>query len=331
MSEKTGYRIKKKLLSDTFSIPRKLISRLSEAGECELKIFLVLASLETEEYLTEEDILEELEKAGVSTCDYSEGMAFLRGAGLIEKSTAKAKERSVKSEKHEEKEEKKEDKKEEKEEKRGEHRPSSKPSYTSKQLADALKDNDFRQMVEWASARMGKSFNPSDVSTLYSFRDYLCLPCDVIMLAIEHCASEDKTSLRYVEKLLIDFADREINTYQKAEDYIIRRKNYLSFEGKMRTMMGLGQRSLTSKEKSMLTQWQEWEMSEELIRLAYEKTVEKTGHVSMSYMHKILDSWHTAGFKTTADVERGDKKPTEGGSTYDLDDFFKAAVESSLK
>ena len=321
MSEKTGYRIKKKLLSDTFSIPRKLISRLSEAGECELKIFLVLASLETEEYLTEEDILEELEKAGVSACDFSEGMAFLRGAGLIEKSTVRAKERSVKPE---EKEEKKEEKKEE-------HRPSSKPSYTSKQLAEAVKDGDFRQMVEWASGRMGRTFNTSDLSTLYSFCDYLCLPCDVVMLAIEHCVSEGKASLRYVEKLLIDFADREINTYQKAEDYIIGRKNYLSFEGKMRTMMGLGQRSLTSKEKSMLTQWQEWEMPEELIKLAYEKTVEKTGHVSMSYMHKILESWHASGFKTASDVERGDKKPTDGSSTYDLDDFFKAAVESSLK
>ena len=329
MSEKTGYRIKKKLLSDTFSIPRKLISRLSEAGECELKIFLVLASLETEEYLTEEDILEELEAAGVSSCDFSEGMAFLRGAGLIEKSTAKTKERAEKAEKEEKKEVKTE--REDKDENKSEHRPSSKPSYTSKQLAEAVKNNDFRQMVEWASGRMGKTFNTSDISTLYSFIDYLCLPCDVVMLAIEHCVSEGKASLRYVEKLLIDFADREINTYQKAEEYIIRRKNYLSFEGKMRTMMGLGQRSLTSKERSMLTQWQEWEMPEELIKLAYEKTVEKTGHVSMSYMHKILESWHTAGFRTAADVERGDKKPAEGGSTYDLDDFFKAAVESSLK
>lgn len=318
----TGYRVKKKLMGDTFSLPRKLISRLSEAGEVELKIFLVLASLETEEYLTEEGILAELERAGVSVDDFSEGMAFLRGAGLIEKSTSKAVDRitPVKAEAPPPEEKKT-------------HRPTSTPSYTSKQLAEAASKSEFREMMEWASNRLGKTFNTSDLATLYSFVDDLCLPYDVVMLGIEHCVSEGKPSLRYAEKLLIDFADRGINTYQLAEEYILKRKNFLSFEGSIRSLMGLGQRTLTSKEKAVLTQWQEWQMSDEMIKSAYEKTVEKTGHVSMSYMHKILESWHTAGFKTLKEVEQGDKKPTAsaGNTTYNLDDFFKAAVESSRK
>ena len=149
------------------------------------------------------------------------------------------------------------------------------------------------------------------------------------MLGIEHCVSEGKPSLRYAEKLLIDFADKDINTYQKAEDYILQRKNYLSFEGRMRTMMGLGQRALTSKEKAMLSDWQAKGLSDELITLAYEKTVEKTGKVSMSYMHKILESWYNAGFKTVAEVEKGDVKPSS--SSFDPDEFFKAALESTKK
>ena len=99
----------------------------------------------------------------------------------------------------------------------------------------------------------------------------------------------------------------------------------------MRTMMGLGQRALTSKEKAMLSSWQEWQSSPELIKLAYEKTVEKTGRVSMSYMHKILESWNISGFKTVSEVEMGDKKPSSDNSSFDPDDFFRAALEKSME
>ena len=324
MSDTKGYKIKKKLLDDTFAIPRKLLSRLSEAGSCELKIFLIMASMETDDAITEDAIVAELERAGVSSCDLSEGLAFLRGAGLIEKSSVKKGEASTSYQKEEKEKKEKLEKHEEK------HKSLSRPTYTSKQLAEAASGGGFRELVEWASNRLGKTFNTSDLSTLYSFSDYLCLPDDVIMLGIEHCVSEGKASLRYVEKLLIDFADREINTYQKAEEYILKRTNYLSFEGKMRAMMGLGQRALTSKEKAMLSAWQEWQSSEELIRLAYEKTVEKTGRVSMSYMHKILESWHISGFKTVSEVETGDKKPSTD-SSFDPDEFFKAALEKSME
>ncbi len=318
MSE-VSYRIKKKLMGDSFAVPRKLISRLSEAGSCELKTFLIIASMESDDDVTEEEIISELERAGVSTCDLSESLAFLRGAGLIEKGSAKKQEPSPKPIETVKKSV------------QAVHRPSSKPSYTSKQLAQAANEGEFRELVEWASNRLGKTFNTSDLSTLYSFCDYLCLPGDVVMLGIEHCVSEGKPSLRYAEKLLIDFADRDINTYQKAEEYILKRKSLLSFEGKLRTLMGLGQRALTSKEKAMLSQWQEWSLSDELIRLAYEKTVEKTGKVSMSYMHRILESWHGAGFKTASEVEVGDKKPASSTSSFDPEEFFRAAVESSMK
>lgn len=315
-----SYKIKRKSTDEGFILPKKLISKLADAGECELKALLVLASLGDGSF-TEEEIFSELEKVGASACDLAESLAFLRGAGLIEKAVKKdgcalttkpvAKKDSV--------------------EVPVEHRPSSKPSYTSKQLAQAANGGDFRLLVEWASRRLGKTFNTSELSTLYSFCDYLCLPKDVIMLGIEHCVEEGKPSLRYAEKLLIDFADREINTYQKAEDYILQRKKYLSFEGRLRTLMGLGQRALTAKEKAMLTQWQNDGVSDELIRLAYEKTVEKTGKVSMSYMHKILESWHSAGFKTVAEVEKGDKKPTDSNGSFDPEEFFRIAVESSKK
>ncbi|MBE6700528.1 MAG: DnaD domain protein [Ruminococcaceae bacterium] len=316
MSQTKGsYRIKKRLMQDTFEVPKKLVLKLHEAGENELKVFLMLASFEgSDEYFTPDEIKEQLEKSGISTEDFSEAVAFLRGAGLIESSTSKKSEKVVETPKTRKV-------------------TSSKTTYTSKELAEAANKGAFKELVEYASRRLGKTFNTSELSTLYSFTDYLLLPSDVVMLVIEHCVSQGKGSLRYVEKLLIDFADKEINTYQKAEEYILNRKKYLSFEQEIRKMMGLGQRSLTTREKTILANIESWSMPQELITLAYEKTVEKTGNASMSYMHKILESWHNSGFTTVDEVSLGDKKPEDikGKASFDPEEFFKTALEKNRK
>ncbi len=310
------YRIKKKIMNDTFEVPRKLISKLSEATENDLKLFLLMA-VNAENDAVDTDILgTELENAGIPPEAVGEGLAFLRGAGLIEKASAK---RTQKAES------------EQAAELTGEKvrpTPSQRPSYTAAQLAAAAENTTFKELVNWASARLGKMFGNAELEILYSFKDYLCLPDDVIMLAIEHCATQGKASLRYIEKMLIGFADKDINTYQKAEEYILNQKKYISFESVVRQIIGIESRALSSKEKSMVSKWCEWQISDELLRLAYDKTVDNTKKFSPDYMHKIIESWHTLGFKTVAEVNSGDTRP-KSNSSYDTEDFFRIALERS--
>lgn len=308
---KKSYRIKKKLMEDTFVVPRKLIKRLSEAGQHELKIFLVLAALEdTEDYYTEETLFAEVSEY-VTEAEFSEGLAFLRGAGLLEQSNGTRR------------------KSEKKEKEAPQIRTTHRSAYTSEFLAKEAGKSEFGELVNYATMRLGKSFSTAELSTLYSFKDQLLLPCDVIMLGIEHCASEGKASLRYIEKFLLDFADRGITDYDSAEEYIRSRKSYLSFEGKIRALAGIDKRTLTPREKAFISSWQEMNFPFDMIKLAYDKTVDNTKEFSMRYMNKILENWKNAGFKTAHDVETGDRKPdaADSGDSFNLDDFFKAAVE----
>ncbi len=315
---KLRFRLRQKPGEKGIFLPESVLSSLATATEAELKLLMLLAKEgRDKDYLSESDLLPAANEAGIDRDTFNEAMAFFRGAGLVENETKSDAE--ITSEK-----------------KVSEDAPvlptpKRKPhaaSYTSHQLADAAEAPEFLELVEFAGRSLGKSFNTHDISTLYSFTDTLCLPYDVIMLGIEHCVTEGKMSLRYVEKLLLDFADREINTYEKADNYIRARIAFKGFEGKIRTLMGLGQRSLTAREKAMLTSWQnDFKTPDALITLAYEKTVEKTGKASMSYMNKILENWHNAGFKTLEDVETGDKKPEDTSkSSFDPDEFFKTAV-----
>lgn len=305
---KSSFRVKNKLMSDTFTIPKKLLARLSEAGEGELKIFILLSSLELgEEYISEEELFEKVRDYGLTESDFAEGLAFLRGAGLIEKSTSKKSEKPDVSA----------------------HIPS-RHAYKSQEIAEATEKGEFKELYEYATKRLGKTLSQSDTETLYSFHEYLCMPYDVIMLSIEHCASEGKGSLRYVEKLLMDFADKDINTYEKVEEYILNRKVYLSFEGKIRDLFGLGKRTLTPKEKAFVSSWQSMGFSWDMITHAYERTVDGTkNQPSMSYMNKILENWKSSGFESVKEVETGDRKPADVSDGFDPDEFFKAALEKA--
>jgi DnaD/phage-associated family protein len=309
---KLRFKLKQKPGEKGIFLPESVLSSLADATEAELKLLVLIAKEgRDKDYLSESELMPIAEKAGIDKISFTEAMAFFRGAGFVENEDL-IKETLIPPITAEE-------------EKIRYAKKGTNP-YTSLQLAEASSTPEFRELIEFASRRLGKTFNTGDIATLYSFVDSLLLPYAVIMLGIEHCVTEGKTSLRYVEKLLIDFADKEINTYEKAEEYIRVRVLYKSFEGKIRVKLGLGQRSLTSKEKAMLSDWQnKFCTPDPLLDLAYEKTVEKTGKASMSYMNKILENWHTQGFKTVEDVEKGDNR-TDDTSSFNPDDFFSVAV-----
>jgi len=304
----------------------RLTNLLGSLGETELKVLIHVYAFAAKTYadtIDSKDITEYLKDEGFEENTIIEALAFWRGAGFLTTSTKKEKSGP---------EVKKEDKCEEskKEKAHSKRKPvrDNKPVYSSGELADAIdKDKDFKSLVEFLQQKLKKIFNTSELAIIYSMIDYLNLPCDVIMLAAEQCSAEGKTSLRYIEKMLIDFADCEINTYEKAEKFISKRKKFKSFEGKVRSLCGLGDRKLTAKEKTFLDKWlNEFKMSYDMVEAAYEKTVNTIGKASLSYMNTILQSWFDNNIKCLADIK---EERTDEDKSYDLDDFFKAAVSKT--
>ena len=315
-----------------FSLPLELIDRLPDAGETELKILLIIYALAAEkgaDELEDSRLRECAAEAGLDEKETESAIGFWRGAGFLtgkKRKTAKAEnssdEKPISPKKPDEQSEKTENK-------QVLFDPGKKPAYSGGELADAVSGKpDFKALVDYTQQRLGKMINQSELGILYSLYDYLKMPVEVIMLAIEHCVSENKSSIRYVEKLLISFADDGIDSYEGAEAYINRRRKYKSFEGRIRSLCGLGERALTKSEKAIVSALSESETPEELITLAYEKTVAATGKASLAYMNKILSDWSEKGIKTAAEAQ---SEPRAAGKddtsvSYDLGNFFEAAV-----
>ena len=199
-----------------------------------------------------------------------------------------------------------------------------------------------------AECIFGKTLSQSDMSTLLSFYDWLRLPLEVILMLLEHCADLSKTSMRYVEKVAISWADEGIDTIDKAKEYLVNSDKRAKINRKYKRMFSIVNRDLSDSEYAHIIQWTEsMEMSQQLIKAAYEKTVLTTGGVSFPYMNGILQSWYKKGIKSVEETE-AEKPPVRKSSTpamtkrerkvaetewhdYDIEKLERAARKKSLE
>ena len=103
--------------------------------------------------------------------------------------------------------------------------------------------------------------------------------------------------------------------------------------GKLRRLCGMGERELTTKEKTLFDCWfGEWNFPFDTVKLAYEKTIDTTGKLSTTYMNGILRRWHENGFETIEDVQKGEASRNAGvESSFEGDEFITAALKRGFE
>lgn len=184
----------------------------------------------------------------------------------------------------------------------------SRPSYKSDEIDSAAEKNQaLSSMFYQAESILGDLLSGSEIELLYSFYDWLGLPCEVIVMLLDYAAKHGKTGKRYLETVAIDWADKGIDTFEKAEEYIKQLENQETAEYQIRSVLGIYDRALTQTEKKYIKNWSELGISPELVSLAYDRTVNNTGKLSYSYMNKILVSWHDEGIKDKDGVKRSEE------------------------
>ncbi len=188
-----------------------------------------------------------------------------------------------------------------------------KPSYTPEEISLSIEQNEsIRFLYDYAQKKLSKLLSSSDIITLYGLHDWLNLPIEVIIMLIEYCISINKTNIRYIEKVAIDWANKGLNDIERVEQYLItiEKKNKLIY--KIKKIFGIYERSLSSPEKTYILKWtNELGFNDELIEAAYNLTVLNTGKLSFPYLNSILESWHKQGIKTMKAVNEDKQEHSE--------------------
>ena len=202
---------------------------------------------------------------------------------------------------------------------------------TGKELESRVKDSrDAKYLISETERHFGKNLIPSEASVLISLYDWAGLPVDIILMIVSYCASINKNNMRSVEKLALDWIDKGIESHEAVANHIeeLTRKN--SNESAVKSAFGIYNRSLTTKEKNFINSWfSQLHFDIEMIKLAYEKTIDSTGNMSFPYINKILNSWSEKGIATPSqaqDEQNLDTRKARKGTvepSYDLPEFDK--------
>lgn len=301
----------------------------ADASPAQLRVLLWLAS--DPSLLEKHAQLAKL--ADATKSEVSEAIAFWRDAEVL-CTGEKAEPRKASAEK-------KQEKQPPKPEKKVLPRADELPTYSTTEMADMLERREaLRVLVDESQNLIGKMFNAHELNILFGLVDYLNLDEEYILILLAHCKRIEIKSMRQVEKYAISLIDQGVTTAEALDEQVKLLEERHTLEGRVRSMFGIQRRALTSKESKMLNAWIKYGYGEDVILRAYEITVNATQEPSLPYANAIMEKWNSEGLKTADEIDRylaKEKAARETapaaqlGSSFDVNDFFNAALERSFK
>lgn len=192
-------------------------------------------------------------------------------------------------------------------------------------------DSDIRAVLDESEKLLGITFTKNDTADLVYFIHWYGMPPEVLLMVIQYCAEHGRRSMHYIKKMASEWVDSEIDSLEKAEARIRAIEEAASWEGTVKKTLEIRDRNLVPKEKEFCEAWRKMGLSPELIRAAYEKTIEQTGKLAFAYMNKILVSWQQKGIDTPekAAAETKPSSASQASPSFDIDDITRRLESGS--
>lgn len=150
------------------------------------------------------------------------------------------------------------------------------------------------------------SVNYTMQNTLIRIYSELELKTEVILTLITYCKEIDRANPKSIEKIAENWRNSGINSLDSALNEVQRLSNAQEYRNKIMRIFKVN--DIAEKYEKFIEQWKNWEISVELVNLAYERTLEQINKLSYPYINKILTSWHNDGFATVQDVKNSEEK-----------------------
>lgn len=208
------------------------------------------------------------------------------------------------------------------------------PHYTGKEIKNLFaSDTALSGLVDECQRILGKIFTPMEASRIIGLSEYHRLSHEYILLIMSYCVKIGKPSVPYAVKTAIGMFNDGIESAEELATALENKQKSTEYTARLKSLLGIGTRALTAKEKRFFEEWRSLEIPFAMIVVAYEVTVDNTGSVSMPYINKILTNWKEAGYKdekqAIASLEEFKKRKKQESSSFNIDNFFEAALARS--
>ncbi len=195
-----------------------------------------------------------------------------------------------------------------------------------------LEDERLMFLLREAQLKFGRNLKQNESSLLVSLYDDHGMDASVILLLLGYAAREGKCNISFVKKTATHWLESGVETVIDAERLIAdAAKQNLAWQI-VQNAFGIEKRNPSTKELEYSNRWiNEWKISGDLLKAAYDVCIDANAKLSMAYVAKVLERWHKAGYTTPADTVAENKaQPTKKKTSakndfagYDLDLYEK--------
>ena len=166
-------------------------------------------------------------------------------------------------------------------------------------------DEEFSALLYAVQQYLGKTFSAIECEKFAYFYDVLHMSCELLEYLAEYCAEGGHTSIRYIEKVALNWYQAGIHTRDEAREHSTRYSKDTSAVMKAFGIMG---RNAGTAEQEFMRRWfKEFGFDAAIVTEACNRTLTATGAASFPYADKILTGWKENGVRTLQDVEALDK------------------------
>lgn len=165
-------------------------------------------------------------------------------------------------------------------------------------------DEDLKLIISIAEKYLERCLSPADYGLICDLYENMNFSSDLIIHLYEYCAGNQKTDIRYIEKVALSWADEGVRTVEQAIETSNRyNKNYNS----VIKAFGLA-RMLGESEISYVSKWlNSFQMPIELIVEACDRTLLYTNKPDFKYADSILKNWYNNSFFSLSDIKKQDE------------------------
>lgn len=173
--------------------------------------------------------------------------------------------------------------------------------YTLDEIKEFRKNPDISELFFIIETYLKHTLSSTDTNMVLYWLDELHFSTDLVEYLVEYCITKGHSSLRYMNKVALGWADAGIKTVDQAKDDAAAHSQiYYS----VMKALGITGRNLVDSEVSLINKWVgEYGFDIELVKAACSKTISAIQKPSFEYTDSILANWRKKDVHTLKDVE----------------------------
>ena len=178
---------------------------------------------------------------------------------------------------------------------------SSQKEYTLDEIKEFRKNPDISELFFIIETYLKHTLSSTDTNMVLYWLDELHFSTDLVEYLVEYCITKGHSSLRYMNKVALGWADAGIKTVDQAKDDAAAHSQiYYS----VMKALGITGRNLVDSEVSLINKWVgEYGFDIELVKAACSKTISAIQKPSFEYTDSMLANWRKTDVHTLKDVE----------------------------